>query len=128
MIEIEVIKATNPDLIGKRVFYKNSMSIGGVQQDFYIDLTTQYQLEVIDDKLNFNNKSNKYLLNGKIAKSSRFLKLNDTITIGEVEFKIIQFAQEKEFNLRNTLNTETEKIIKENPKALEVLKFLKSKL
>jgi uncharacterized protein YlzI (FlbEa/FlbD family) len=98
MIELEILKSSDEEILGKYVTFKNDLIIGkSLDADLPISDPGLDQIHAI---IRLNNKSlmiktlpkqSFYLLNGKKFSGEKILKHNDKIIVGETELSIKNF-------------------------------------
>ena len=96
MITIEVNKYKHPDLVGKWTFYKNTLSIGSSDSDVFLfdqKIEQDIILKISDNFLEIFLPPNvtTWHLNQKKATQTKRIKKNDTISLLDLTFTIVDF-------------------------------------
>ena len=131
MIEIEIIR--DPDLkrLGTYRFYKNEITYGSDQYDELLSFTPNVfakhlSFEVTENHLMLSPHENieSFHVNGKRTTAKKSLKKGDKVSVGETEFKILNFSLESEMTRKKHLNQRVQDLNKKNPEVIKLLQHL----
>lgn len=129
MIVIELTKCKFSLKTNEYTFHKNHIYIGSnFSADLYINdsniFTNQFYLEIIENRLLIHPHRSLgfYLVDGKRTTSRRYLKVGQRVSFDENEFIIKNFIEVNDETFREKLNTNTDKIISNNPDILKIIK------
>ncbi len=135
MFKISVINANDKNRMGDYIFHKNLIYVGSNSDADLYAPTEEVQknhifLEVIENDLLIHlGKEIEYILiNTKRTISFKKLKVGDTVQIGTLILKIEAFELTEKISTREYLKNEVERIKKNNPDKLKVLKSLSDAL
>lgn len=129
MIELEIIKSDDHEVIGIKKFNKNSIYLGKNAGDILIEspdiINYHLFIEILEEQnilyCHPHQKCEYYLVNDKRCESPRKLNINDTITIGNTTLKISNFLFQKFDILKNEVENELEKLIHNKSDLIEII-------
>jgi hypothetical protein len=123
MINLNIIKAKDPDRVGQFRFFKNLISIGcNIKNEVYLPKENfkknSFRIECIEDKLIItpNDNVDNFHVNGKLTTTYKYLQIGDIIKFQEAEFKILDFQFQ---NLKSEQKLLNEVIAKADPNDAE---------
>ena len=131
MIKLEVIHASDSDLLGEFIFLKNLIYIGNKIGDLRINspliLNQHLFIEIVENKLiaHPHKDVDFYLVDGKRTTNIKILKPLSTIDLGDIKFRILQFETGRYLNTKDSLNEQTDKLIKLKHPLLNTLQKLR---
>jgi hypothetical protein len=108
MIQFEIIKSPDRDIQKDFIFFHNEIFFGHSKGHVRINdaqiSSTHIMIEIIENELILHPQLgvDHYLIDGKRATSVRKLRIGQSITIGETEFKIKDFKY-TEFKSKKTI-------------------------
>lgn len=130
MIQIEITKSPDLNVIYSFEFQKNDLYIGNSSGDLIIQdpelKKSHLMLEVIEKELIIHPQSGVeyFLLNGKRTTTIKKIKASDKITIGKTEIKIISFSFSIINRRKEILNDKLAKLIDIQSARLPVIEQL----
>lgn len=125
MINIEVIKSPDINVMADFKFFQNQIYIGNDAENLCIAdvglLATHIMLEVVENELLIHPMKNVkfYLINGKRCSVVKKLSPNDKITIAETTFKILSFQETTKDSKKKILNAKLDELLEK--KSLRLL-------
>lgn len=135
MILIEVLKCPDQDFLGKFSFFKEFIRVGSsTNVELYLNdkdlckshLVLEVQGEVLTATL--SGEQSLFWVNGKRTAGVKRLKVNDLISIGRTEIKVLSILKQDLKTKREALNLNTEELIKEQSSLLKYIKALQEEL
>lgn len=136
MIELEIKKTKDFDILGIWSFNKNALTIGGIDSqlsDIKIN-NEDFKKEVIEISTSKKNltmttfdKNIKIYINGKKTIGGAFLKINDQIQLGHTLAIIKNFSYSKH-SLGSALTENLQEILRGNHPAKNIIKKLEQYL
>jgi hypothetical protein len=130
MINLEITNSPDHNAISTFKYFQNQIYLGKSMGDLWIkdpDLKSSHlMLEVIGTDLLIHPQKNVefYLINGKRASSIRKLKINDEVTIGNTNLKIIDYDETNIISKKNLLNEKLDLLINEDSPRIAVIESL----
>lgn len=130
MIHLEITDSPDNNVVSMFRYYQNQIYLGRTTGDLWIQdneiLPSHLMLEVIATDLLIHPQKGVefYLLNGKRATNIRKLKINDVITIGRTNLKVVGFSETVRESKKDLLNKKLNQLIEENSSRLTVIESL----
>ncbi|MFP5386483.1 MAG: hypothetical protein ACLGHN_10420 [Bacteriovoracia bacterium] len=130
MIEFQILQGPDENVISSYKFFQNQIYLGRTSGDLQINDHNLYQshvmLEVIGKELLIHPQRGVefFLINGKRASAIRKLKINDLVTLGQTELKVLSFEETEAVSKKNILNNKLNKLIEESSSKLSVIESL----
>lgn len=130
MIEFQILQGPDENVISSYKFFQNQIYLGRTSGDLQINDHNLYQshvmLEVIGKELLIHPQRGVefFLINGKRASAIRKLKINDHVTLGQTELKVLSFEETEAVSKKNILNNKLNKLIEESSSKLSVIESL----
>ncbi len=129
MISINVEQSEELDKKGIYTFNKNLIYFGrDTGSDLYLDdpllNLNHFFIEIVESKIlcHLSKKTKFILINGKRTTGFKEIKIGDKISVGSCSLSVTSAVQTISESYREKLNTATEKILKEAPELVGVLK------
>jgi hypothetical protein len=132
MIEINITNCPDPEFKGLWKFNKNQIYFGYPQGDISpegLPSSFAFMLEVFPDFIQVqpHPKLEFWLLNGKRATKARKVKCNDTLQVGEVEFKVIETKFEEVLTKKQLLDKKLKNLVANESPVLNIIQLLNPK-
>lgn len=127
MIKLKVIKSNYQDQIGDYQFGFNQIVFSPSQKAQILTSFT-FAIEVVKEKIYLISPDEKMLVNNKLSGELYSLKKNDIISFNEFEVEILDFEFTTYLSVRETLNINTNEIIKNHPKIHETLTQIREEM
>jgi hypothetical protein len=127
MINLKVIKSSNQDQIGEYQFGFNQIVFSSSQKA-HIHTNFTFALEVIKEKIYLISPNEKILVNRKLSGELYSLKAGDIISFKDFSLEIVNFKFTTYLSIRETLNINTNEIIKNYPQIHETLTQIREEM
>ncbi len=130
MIQFEVIQSPDLNVLTSFKFHKNDVYLGSSAGDLVIrdpSLSKSHlMLEVIEGEFLVHPQKDVlfYLINGKRSTSIRKIKIQDTITIGTTQIKILAFSWTEKKSKKSILNEKLSALMDNDSPRLTVIEKL----
>ncbi len=133
MIEIEIIKSSDNDFLGKWKFHKNSIYIGFPQADIcypVISLSYAFMIEILPQGLQVipHPKLEFWLLNKKRSTQQRTIKIGDLIKVSDLEFKIIDANFQEVASKKSVLDMKLKELVRSESDSLGLISLINKKV
>jgi hypothetical protein len=130
MIHFEISESPDQNILSAYKYHQNQIYLGRTTGDLWIHdnslLASHIMLEVIGKELLIHPQKGVefFLINGKRASNIRKLKVNDQISIGNSQIKILGFEETLRESKKEILNKKLNALIEENSSRLVVVEKL----
>jgi hypothetical protein len=130
MIQFEVIKSPDSNVIASFKFHRNDVYLGSSAGDLVIRdpalSKSHLMLEVVEGEFLVHPQKDVpfYLINGKRATSIRKIKAQDTLTIGGTQLKILAFSWTQAISKKAILNEKLNELMSSDSLRLPVIEKL----
>jgi hypothetical protein len=120
MIEFEIIKSPDEDIIEKFKFYKNEIILGKKSRDLSIDDKSlrNHHLHLYVQKNDLYVLALEgvdfFLVNGKRSTGTKKIKINDQIHFGETTLSVLNFETTEKISKKEILTTKMNQFIEED--------------
>lgn len=127
MIKLKIIQSCNRDQIGEYLFGFNQI-IFSTAPRAHIRTNFTFALEVIADKIYLISPKEKILVNRKISGELYSIKKGDLISFNDFSLEVLDYEFTTYLTVRETLNLNTNEIIKNHPKIHETLTQIREEM
>ncbi|MCO4753917.1 MAG: hypothetical protein KC478_05520 [Bacteriovoracaceae bacterium] len=135
MIELEIIHCPNNDFLGTYRIFKDLFHIGSnLSAELRVKdnaiMANHLIIDIEEDRLRatLNLDDGFFLVDGKRTTSLKYLNIGSSFEVGNTRFLVKQFSAQKIVTKRETLNKNTDELIKEKSPLLSYIKKLQTEL
>lgn len=134
MIQFEILKGPDDNVVSPFKFFQNQVYIGKSDGDLWIQdpelKSLHVMLEVVEKDLIIHPQKEVefYLINGKRASTVRKLKVNDELTLGKTVFKIQAFEETSKPTKKETLDSKLQELLQTNSPRVNLVELLTQKM
>lgn len=133
MLKIEITESSDFEIIGTHVFFKKVISIGRSKTEDLIifdqDIELHHlEIQQVQNGILISNKASQFFhTNGKKVSGKKLHRINDTVKIGNTEFKITEYSPWSMDN-KDSFEERYDKLTHEKPQFKHLLRSLENEL
>jgi hypothetical protein len=130
MIQFQILKSPDDNVLREYKFHQNLLYIGRTSGDFCIqdpELSRSHiMIEVVEENLLIHPQKNvsHYLINGKRATEIRKIKPGESLTIGGTLIKILAYNNTPSLTKKQILDSKMAQLMKEDSERLGLIENL----